>query len=371
MSDDDDNDFERQWAEQSRLHPIDDEAWKKMPIFMENITEKDVLENSDVACLSNILHEETNPIELANRLKSSGNNNLKLSLQTNNKHLISSAIEFYTQALEVRCDDVLLNSVLYSNRSQAHLFRENFGCALADAEKSMSLDPCNLKAHYRASIALLKLRKYAECLVSIQKLNEKISEDDRLKKLVCDLEAKAKLDLKRIDDQCVKKLNRIKQQEKEREDVIQLVSNLGIRQGPIEMNLDDFSEVSGLFPKRISRDDGSETIQIPIVVAYDSHSQTDLIESTDWETTVLENLEMLLEELPQWDTHQEYACADKLRVFFFSSVDQSYCEIHSTLTLKEMLLMYNYALPGVIPIIHVLPEGCGLIDEWGAQRGKF
>jgi serine/threonine-protein phosphatase 5 len=66
------------------------------------------------------------------------------------------AIALYTQAIEV-----FPTSVLYANRAFANLKLENYGAALLDADEAITLDPFNVKAHYRhgtANIALGKVR---------------------------------------------------------------------------------------------------------------------------------------------------------------------------------------------------------------------
>lgn len=66
------------------------------------------------------------------------------------------AVELYTQAIEVH-----QTSVLYANRAFANLKLENYGVALLDADEAITLDPFNVKAHYRhgtANFALGRVR---------------------------------------------------------------------------------------------------------------------------------------------------------------------------------------------------------------------
>ena len=58
------------------------------------------------------------------------------------------AIALYTQAI-----DVHPTSVLFANRAFANLKLENYGAALLDSDEAITLDPYNVKAHYRHGTA--------------------------------------------------------------------------------------------------------------------------------------------------------------------------------------------------------------------------
>jgi len=67
-----------------------------------------------------------------------------------------AAIELYGKALALTPD----SAVLHANRSIANLRVENFGYALADANKAIELDKSYLKAYYRRAAAHMALGKY-------------------------------------------------------------------------------------------------------------------------------------------------------------------------------------------------------------------
>ncbi|RUS34537.1 hypothetical protein BC938DRAFT_479791 [Jimgerdemannia flammicorona] len=79
----------------------------------------------------------------------------------------ASAIESYTQALEVEPNDV----VLLSNRAQAYLNLQQFWHALQDAEAAVKIDGANTKALFRHAKALYGMRLYKEASNSLQKLS--------------------------------------------------------------------------------------------------------------------------------------------------------------------------------------------------------
>lgn len=68
----------------------------------------------------------------------------------------SKAIEFYTQAIEFNPKE----SSYYGNRSFAYIKSEFYGYALADANKSIELDPKYVKGYYRRASSNLALGKF-------------------------------------------------------------------------------------------------------------------------------------------------------------------------------------------------------------------
>ena len=56
------------------------------------------------------------------------------------------------------------NAILFSNRAFAHLKLENFGSAIIDAGRAISLDPGFIKGYYRRGSALLCLGKHKDAL---------------------------------------------------------------------------------------------------------------------------------------------------------------------------------------------------------------
>lgn len=64
----------------------------------------------------------------------------------------------YTAAIELDPN----NAIYYANRAAVHIKMENYGYAIADADKAIELDPENHKAHFRkgvASMAILDFKK--------------------------------------------------------------------------------------------------------------------------------------------------------------------------------------------------------------------
>ena len=68
----------------------------------------------------------------------------------------NEAVELYGQAIDLRPD----SAILFANRSFAHHRMENFGYALADANRAIECDRAYLKAYYRRAAAQMSLGKY-------------------------------------------------------------------------------------------------------------------------------------------------------------------------------------------------------------------
>lgn len=73
----------------------------------------------------------------------------------------------YTKAINLDPN----NAVYYSNRAFAHIRLENFGSAIADATKSLELDPTYIKAYYRRGDARFALGQLKESLSDFKKVH--------------------------------------------------------------------------------------------------------------------------------------------------------------------------------------------------------
>jgi len=74
----------------------------------------------------------------------------------------SNALSFYTQGIQVKCKDDVLNAKLYSNRATAHFYVGNYQETLNDATAAVTLEPAFIKAIERGASACIKLKRYEE-----------------------------------------------------------------------------------------------------------------------------------------------------------------------------------------------------------------
>ncbi|KAJ7567015.1 hypothetical protein O6H91_02G128600 [Diphasiastrum complanatum] len=92
----------------------------------------------------------------------------------------ATAISLYTQAIEL-CNS---NAVYWANRAFAHTKLEEYGSAIADATRSIEIDPEYVKGYYRRGAAYLAMGKFNEALKDFRQVCKIVPKDpDATKKL--------------------------------------------------------------------------------------------------------------------------------------------------------------------------------------------
>jgi len=342
---------------------MDDDAWKSMPCFMDEITEKDVSENPAAAALSHLLHEDTPPCERVDRLKMSGNNNLSMGLKTGNAHLFTSAIEFYTQGLDVKCDDRRLNMQLFSNRAQAHLYRQNYGMALADAQRAILLDPSHVKSYFRGATAGLALNDMNRASTLVKRGLELPGESGNVELLTLSAEIN-----RRVEAAKVKYNKELRaQQEKLKMEMItrRVMKECGIQSGPPEIVSEQWSlYCQDAFIKL--REGVTAERRFPLLFLYDEYDQTDFVQSADWKSTFLEQLSQMFPPMasaPPWDDKGRYEVS-KLAVFYRVVASGKYVRVSPAATIKQVLQSDTYILPGMLPTFHIVPTDSSYVSQF-------
>eukprot|EP01098_Paradermamoeba_levis_P012904 TRINITY_DN5753_c0_g1_i1.p1 TRINITY_DN5753_c0_g1~~TRINITY_DN5753_c0_g1_i1.p1 ORF type:complete len:218 (-),score=82.08 TRINITY_DN5753_c0_g1_i1:2-655(-) len=105
----------------------------------------------------------------ARRLKDSGNLFLQKATRLKNRDYFYTAIQHYTEALEMKPKDHELISLLYSNRAAVNLILANHGRVVDDATKAIEYNKKNVKAYYRLTKAALALHRYEVALEVAEK----------------------------------------------------------------------------------------------------------------------------------------------------------------------------------------------------------
>eukprot|EP00201_Polytomella_parva_P013831 CAMPEP_0175073596 /NCGR_PEP_ID=MMETSP0052_2-20121109/20691_1 /TAXON_ID=51329 ORGANISM="Polytomella parva, Strain SAG 63-3" /NCGR_SAMPLE_ID=MMETSP0052_2 /ASSEMBLY_ACC=CAM_ASM_000194 /LENGTH=378 /DNA_ID=CAMNT_0016341505 /DNA_START=14 /DNA_END=1146 /DNA_ORIENTATION=+ len=148
---------EKRYVEQgdSNLHPL---FWDSMPTDAESNPLYEALKAID---------DELSPEEKANSLKNNGNNKLKLAISDKadslaRRNLLRDAIKFYSDGFAINCGDDKLNSVLLSNRAQAHSLLGNWRNSFEDSNRSIKLDTSNVKSYFRGARAAQKLKRFSD-----------------------------------------------------------------------------------------------------------------------------------------------------------------------------------------------------------------
>ncbi|KAF8639925.1 hypothetical protein AX17_001175 [Amanita inopinata Kibby_2008] len=142
--------------------PLSDDAiaqklaeFDSMPLFMKSLPSE---ESDDVAlaALQSLAHEGT-PDEVAQNFKDQGNDYFK-------GKRYREALGFYTQGIDAKPTDPVLQEALLCNRAVCNLELKNYGSVLRDCSKALVVNPKSSKAYYRSALALLALERLDETL---------------------------------------------------------------------------------------------------------------------------------------------------------------------------------------------------------------
>lgn len=111
-------------------------------------------------------------LDEAENFKNEGNNHVR-----DNK--LVQAVDSFTKAIDLKVETTK-NAIYLSNRAFIQIKLENFGLALADANKAIEIDKTYAKAYYRRASAYLCLRKFDDALKDLLYLNQIFPNNDDL-----------------------------------------------------------------------------------------------------------------------------------------------------------------------------------------------
>lgn len=117
------------------------------------------------------------------------------------------AVRAYTEALNLKCSDDELNTILYTNRAAANFYLRNNRLSLEDAKVALKLNPNHMKAIVRAALSCYNLGRYQDAMdfctsgmklePSNTKLMELASKADKEKRQCERVKRKAKAERKK------------------------------------------------------------------------------------------------------------------------------------------------------------------------------
>ncbi|KAJ7638502.1 hypothetical protein FB45DRAFT_976662 [Roridomyces roridus] len=128
---------------------------ESIPLFMKSLPEEET-DDPMISALQNLAHEGT-PDEVAQNFKDQGNDYFK-------GKRYREAQGFYTQAIDAKPTDPVLQEAILCNRAACNLELKNYGQVLRDCSKALTLNPKSSKAYYRSALALLALERAEEAL---------------------------------------------------------------------------------------------------------------------------------------------------------------------------------------------------------------
>jgi tetratricopeptide (TPR) repeat protein len=289
----------------------------EVPLFMTDVPDN-VQDIPALAALQALIYDGS-PEEVAKNFKDQGNEAYKTGQKG-----YQDAIKYYTQGLEQKCSDNILNALLHLNRAAVHISSKNYGKALDDCLKAVELDGSNpnvlAKGYLRAAKACFGLGRFDEShkyVLSIpaigndkmkeetallcKTITEAIEQEERRKK---ELERRSKLDKKTDIMLKSRGIKRVPDCERH---LLALLGPAGT------VDLSRLPSV-GLVPKSANQ------LQWPVLIFYPPYGQSDTIEALHEHTLFADLVGMVTSEQPEWDTDGLYkpSCAMTL---YYHSVD--------------------------------------------------
>jgi tetratricopeptide (TPR) repeat protein len=144
--------------------PLSEDNWQneinEIPLFMGSIGTKEL--NVEQEAIQALVYDGT-PEEIALNFKNQGN-----EVYQESPNLWKNALHFYTQGILQQCNDLKLNSILYSNRAAIYLDQENYRLCVEDCKDALANNMKNIKAHYRLGKAYLGLKEYSNAILAFE-----------------------------------------------------------------------------------------------------------------------------------------------------------------------------------------------------------
>ena len=352
-------------------YQIDPDAWEDMPFFMEHISEEDIAKNASCAALASIVYDEVPPDEIAENRKEHGNRALNLALnpsQERRENLARAACSSYTEALQAKGKDKKLTSTIYANRSLAQYIIGNYGHALEDAQRSIVLNPDYRKAYYRAAKSALALKKYDIGLQLLDK-GRCVTDppmDAATTAEFAELEAQCRSckEKKSAEDAKLSRTARV--QAAKISNVARAITSAGIKRSA---KAEVTSEQMGVYGNPQPYFDTDGLLHVPLLFMYDEYQQTDIMHDVACDVCAAELLDELM-PFP-WDDRGRYQKFDDIVVFYKIDdgvKDPEYYELHQGWPLMEVFRCETYAMPQLMPVLHVVCKSSELVERLKIRR---
>jgi len=352
-------------------YEIDPDAWKQMPLFMENISEEDVAKNESCAAISSVVYEEMPAEEVALGRKEHGNECLKRAMdpaQVNKDNMARAAVHCFTEGLTAAkavdaAVDKTLVAQLYTNRSMAHFIMKNYGHALQDAQRGVLVDPSYPKSYYHGAKAADKVRKFDIAVRLLQQGHKNVKDE------------KALADLKTMENTIRASMEALIKKEKqdrlktrvdaaETSNILRAITSKGVKVSVrSEVGSEQMSQLEQHKPYFGKSDD---VLYIPILFMYDEFSLTDFMRDVSTELCLAESLDEMM-PFP-WDTEKRYVKLDDVVAVYKLDDGVAMPEYHVVdlgYPLIEVMRGPNYQMPRLLPVFHIISKHSDkYIDEW-------
>jgi hypothetical protein len=348
---------------------FDPDAWRKMPLFMDEITEKDVEENEMCAGLSSMIYEGVPPEEIAEARKKVGNDCITRALDPNQvraSNWARQAIYAYTEGLDQGCKDRKLNAQLYSNRSLANFLLENYGKGLADAQRAILMDETFVKPYYRGAKCAEKIRKYEIAKSLISKGLEITTDATQIAEFNA---VAAAVKAGEDGSAAAAKKEKLKQRVEAAgtNNLLKEITSKGIKVvARPEVQSEQWNQLSSKKPFF----DAEGVLHVPILFMYDEYNTTDFLQDVPTDCSIADCLESELMPFP-FDDRGRYRSVDDLVAVYI--VDDGvampkYFAADLSWTIFEIFRSQDYVMPNLVPVFHIVPKDSDILVQWGLGK---
>ncbi|KAK0231124.1 40S ribosomal protein S7 [Armillaria fumosa] len=261
-----------------------------VPLFMKSLPE----DTNDVAiaALQELAYEGT-PDEQAQNFKEQGNEYFK-------GKRYREALGFYSQGVDAKPTDIVLQEALLCNRAACNLELQNYGSVLRDCSKALTLNPKSSKAYYRSAMALVSLRRVDEAIDCCTRCLE-YDVDNKGVRGVLERATKIKVEKERKEKERQERLR--KEQEAQRK------INSAFKERNILVVPKPDGSQNPYAPHFDPEDPTGRALIIPVFFLYPQYATSDVVPEFVEDTPFAEHLKAMFPPQaapPEWDTKGEY-----------------------------------------------------------------
>ncbi|KAF2477808.1 TPR repeat protein-like protein [Lindgomyces ingoldianus] len=294
-----------------------DEVFKEMnrlPLFMTTLdeTDGDGGENLALEALKALAYEGTRA-EIAENFRQQGNECARAKQWASAKEFYDKAItalkaspqardlEDRPKDVEIAVDEEAkaekdIEEACHVNRALCNLEKKNFRSCIQDCAYTLRLNPRNIKALYRSSLACLALDKIPEASDSCARGLALDPSNKSIQTLTIKISSRQD----QLDTISRTRQERERREESEKATVQLALKSRGIRSSSTAQ-APDLEDATVKLEESL---DPSSTLSFPVVLLYPLHSQSDFVKSFSEKEGLDQHLEYIF-PLP-WDAQHEY-----------------------------------------------------------------
>ena len=347
-----------------------DEILSTHPAFMKggDLTQEQIEANPLLKGLQMIKYEDPDDSAYDRSLahKNDGNYWFKLKKYKN-------ACKAYTEALKQKCSDQELLTILYSNRSAANFHLQNYRSSLLDATMAVKLDSKRVKSLLRCAQCCEALKQF-ENAINWCEVILALEENETAKTIRVDCIKKKKI---RDRDERKKKMQKEKENKMTRSLMKAVMDRkITLANFPVATDEDDeaideltqfLSSIKGPTGKQVYH--GENGLVWPVLFLYPQYATSDFIEEFDETSCFVDHLNLMFEEVAEWDLKQEYKLKN-LKLFVENQDANKIYEIFLSTPLHKVLSHRDIVVKTGTPAFIVLSKSSSFYDQFLGRYSK-